>query len=725
MKKKTKLKILLCKLPAPEFSFLKKWGNVPLGIGYLKAMAHKEKLIKYVNIKILEYSKNDLSGDAKLIDTILSENPDIVGLSLYEWNSLRSLYIAKKIKQKLQKVKIIVGGPEVTREDSAYIMNCDAIDIGCIGEGEFTFIEIIKHCLNGSNDYSDIKGISYRKGDEVRLTPERERIKRLDYIPSPYLLGIINPRDYSEVWLETSRGCVNKCSYCVSGSQPLISFSSGRSYKEIKYLMGENIKLLRILDNDFISTPNFKTTCLFLKDSNRKKKVHIQVWFQADRVNEDAIKLMKNTGIKSVEIGLQTINPVSLSEIHRKLNLANFVRGMKLLKDGKFESLIDLIIGLPGDRLEDIQRTLKFCKDKEYDVGRAPFVLEILPGTELKKCADKYKIKYRKEPPYLTSNSRYLSRKDIKKALSLFNYKGYDYPIPDLVTYSNPKIFNETEATIGKSPFINVNNINKKIDALLTTLILTMDYNFQTVNRLKLLGQTLSRNVANPLTIWVKNKSIERALGLIKALFRPISEINPFLLCNIILETSNEFPTSIIVDIKKSLKLKEKIFDHSLLYEPINLVVMLPWGSNDFNKKWLDNLCKYAKFLWYLDFSEKDEWESVVKDIFKEERNSPFLLDFVRHSNFEFVIKVKRLITKESFKKQNAKRYIIFRNSVLNHSVRTRVEGFKLYRPEKLVGSKLIFDKRLNVSSVLKENPKNILDSIEWQKNLRRVSKER
>lgn len=71
---------------------------------------------------------------------------------------------------------------------------------------------------------------------------------------------------------------------------------------------------------------------------------------------------------------------------------------------------------------------------------------------------------------------------------------------------------------------------------------------------------------------------------------------------------------------------------------------------------------------------------------------------------------------KERLKKQNADRNIIFRNLVLNDLVRAGGEETKLFKPETLVGSKLIFDKMLNVSSELKECPQYFFDLIEWQR---------
>jgi len=727
MKKTAKLKVLLCKLPAPEFPYFKRWGNVPLAAGYLKAMAYRENLMRYVDIKILEYSKNDLCGDAKLIDTIILEKPDVLGFTLYERNSFRSLYIAKKIKRKLKRVKIIVGGPEVSREDSSYIMNCDAIDIGCIGAGEYTFIDIIKHCLAGKSDYNDIKGIFYRTDDGVRLTPEREPIARLDDIPSPHLLGIINPEDYTEAWIETTRGCFNKCTYCSQGSVPLTSFSSERIYKEIEYLMNKDITMLRILDNDFIITPNFKDTCGYLKKFNRNKNVIVRVWFQTDHINKKTMKSMKNTGIKSVEVGLQTINPATLARIQRKLDLSKFQRGIRLMKKANYRILeADVMAGLPGEKIEDVMKTIKFCDDNKLPI-HAVFLLEVLPNTELRKFADEYGIKHRSRPPYTISSSRYLSRRDIRKIQELrhsFLWKkypylvGHIYPVPNLVSYSSPNIFNEAEATRCKDPVIN--NVYKKGDKLVNVVVLHMDHKFQAVDRLKRLGRMLRRDIGNPVTIWVKSKSLARDLGLIKALLQPITRLNPFVLWNIILETTNEFPTSVIDDIKKSLSCKEKIFDLYQNHEPINICIVIPWPGNRFSKEWLEDLCRHQRVIWSLDLSEKDKWRRIVKDIFKEERSKVFLLDFVRHSRVEFVIDVEKLLAKEYSKKEATERILIFRNLVLGLSYRRRIDPGDLTKIRNFVGSRLEFDKRLALSSILESSPQNVLDCIEWKRKIGR-----
>jgi len=50
-----------------------------------------------------------------------------------------------------------------------------AFDYGVIGEGEETFVELLD-CLKNSRDVSGVKGIVYRKNDQIIKNPSRALI---------------------------------------------------------------------------------------------------------------------------------------------------------------------------------------------------------------------------------------------------------------------------------------------------------------------------------------------------------------------------------------------------------------------------------------------------------------------------------------------------------------------------------------------------------------------
>ena len=50
-------------------------------------------------------------GDAALVEAIVASAPDLLGFSLYTWNSERSLTIAGLIKARLPGVLVVIGVP--------------------------------------------------------------------------------------------------------------------------------------------------------------------------------------------------------------------------------------------------------------------------------------------------------------------------------------------------------------------------------------------------------------------------------------------------------------------------------------------------------------------------------------------------------------------------------------------------------------------------------------
>jgi len=80
-------------LPVPNNPAL----NTPLAAGYLKAYALAQGLDDVADIELLPRHLADCAGDALLVDEIAAREPDVLGVSLYTWNSERSLDIIRRV----------------------------------------------------------------------------------------------------------------------------------------------------------------------------------------------------------------------------------------------------------------------------------------------------------------------------------------------------------------------------------------------------------------------------------------------------------------------------------------------------------------------------------------------------------------------------------------------------------------------------------------------------
>jgi putative methyltransferase len=102
----------------------------------------------------------------------LTENEsDIFAFSCYLWN----IELMKSLLSRLQKAHpdshFNLGGPQVMHHAHEYLSPEDNNTIICNGEGEITFANYLRECLNPTPDYSNINGISFYKSGELITTP--------------------------------------------------------------------------------------------------------------------------------------------------------------------------------------------------------------------------------------------------------------------------------------------------------------------------------------------------------------------------------------------------------------------------------------------------------------------------------------------------------------------------------------------------------------------------
>ncbi|MFC1809077.1 B12-binding domain-containing radical SAM protein [Candidatus Omnitrophota bacterium] len=700
---KQKLKILLVQLPAPEFNFKKGWGNLPLAAGYLKAMAYKEGLLDVVDIEIFGVKDTNLSSDSRLIDLIVAKSPDMLGFSLYVWNSMRSLFIAEEVKKKLPNVKTVVGGPEVTL-DTGYILENPTVDIGCIGEGEFTFIEIIKRILNQQNDYADIKGIFYRKAGNLVVAPAAKFIKDLDQIPSPFALGFINPKDYPVMLYQGSRGCLLRCSYCVFGLIPKRYFSAYRICEDVKVFLKNGIRTVRFIDSDFLSHPDFHEICERIKKINHEKKLNFLGSIYSESINGKKIDLLKECNFTHFEIGVQSTNLKTLKNIQRPaIQGTEILAKLEILQEKGWEGTygIDLMVGLPKDTLQDVRKARTFFKKNKVKMIYS-FVVAILPGTRLAKDAKQYGIKYDHFPPYRIIEADYISRDDIQKARTLFHQKSKPEFLASLANYYRAP-FSQKE---------NAKNTSKPLDNCINKVILELDASCQSADQLAQAGKRLSRMICSPFTPWFKSQNIEKNLSLIEAFLAPIVNSNPFLLWNIMLEADTIFSLEIIERVKKNIHTKEKEICYSKV--PVNMGAIFPWHNNKSAKTQLKAISKSIPFYWAFNISSEHDWQREISNLFQEKYSSGILVDFDPMLQVDFIANALEFLAKES---ATLSKHIKYRNIAFNY-VNTKDNIInKPHHMESIVS----IDKNMDITSTLLPSKEIAVDVIEYQIRLRKI----
>lgn len=380
------------------------------------------------NPEIFEYTiKDDIKQIVKDIETY---KPDVICCSVYIWNV--TIFVELISKLTLETSQLILGGPEVSY-DPEYFLNTTKADFIIKGEGELVFEALLK-ALDTKKDYSKIPSLSYRKDNKIYHNPIEE-IKDLSVIKLPYYLDadIIHiPNKIS--YIESSRGCPYKCSYCLSSLEKTVRFFDTEAVKKaILYLMEKGSKTIKFLDRTFNANKSTLDLLDFIIENTNNKTV-FQFEITGDVLDPKIILHLNKKAPKGLfrfEIGIQSTNEQTNLLVDRFQNTEKLFYNIKLIQDaGIIDLHLDLIAGLPLEDLTSFKNTFDTVfglKTKELQLG----FLKMLRGTKIRNQSDKYGYIYDEFAPYEIISNNSLTPSEIEEIhlvehmLELYHNKGY------------------------------------------------------------------------------------------------------------------------------------------------------------------------------------------------------------------------------------------------------------------------------------------------------------
>jgi len=165
--------------------------------------------------------------DSRLADAIAQEQPDIVGVTIHTPAYAARVRLAKLLRERLPQTLLIAGGHHPSAEPVHLLHNSD-FDVCVIGEGEKILLEIAKRVAAGARERTadwiqDIRGIVYKRENQIVRTHPRPRVEDLDSLPFPahHLLGleyyVAHPSlGIKSTGILTYRGCPMRCAFCLN-----------------------------------------------------------------------------------------------------------------------------------------------------------------------------------------------------------------------------------------------------------------------------------------------------------------------------------------------------------------------------------------------------------------------------------------------------------------------------------------------------------------------------
>ncbi|MGD2295952.1 MAG: radical SAM protein [Candidatus Aminicenantes bacterium] len=357
--------VLLVEPPKKTWGVMGDYIAPPLGLAQLAAVLEKEN----IPVEIVDCIAQGIPMSS-LQQIILEVNPSLIGATALTpsfYDALEVLRIAKKASGE---IVTVLGGPHVTFTPEETLLNHTEVDYIVRGEGEQTLLDLV-NCLDRGKNPQTVKGIAFRNGEEIFVTPDQPLVD-VDTLPLPayHLLPMEKYRftvldKYATVL--ASRGCPFQCSFCAEWR---FWGAKWRPRDPVKVV--DEIELLHkeydresfwFGDDCFnIRSDHVKGIC----EEITRRCLDISWFYQgrADSVitQQDLLPQMRACGNLMVQIGVESSTDRELEQFKKKLKTDQIKEAVDLLRKNDIVSQGLIIVGTREDTADSIIHKLRTMK---------------------------------------------------------------------------------------------------------------------------------------------------------------------------------------------------------------------------------------------------------------------------------------------------------------------------------------------------------------------------
>lgn len=385
----------------------------PLGLlaigSYLKSIGHEVRLLDRCVEKV---------NYEKFLDEY---KPGLVGISAMSSRGLKDAIKVSKISK--ERGLFVVWGGAMPSMQSEIILKEDYVDAVSIGEGEYTFSELIEY-IEGKRKLSSILGLAYKENGEYWRTADRPFINLADLPITDY--SLIKVEKYLQkyfgfnkmMYIYSSKGCPCKCSFCPN---PCFHKSTHRKrpneivIKEIKYLI-DNYGMDGVYFSDELWCASRKEMLDFCRRV-KENDLHFG-WIIQTRVglfSKEDFELMYDCGCRGALFGIETGSKDTMKKIHKAINYERIIPTFEEMKDIGITTVASFIIGYPGETVDQLRETVSLIQNLSANLTPV-FHLTPLAGTEIYN--DVVKAGLYKPPMTLKQMSKVVATEDVGQNLS-------------------------------------------------------------------------------------------------------------------------------------------------------------------------------------------------------------------------------------------------------------------------------------------------------------------
>ncbi len=305
-----------------------------------------------------------------------------VGFSCYRSNIKTTLKLAGMLKKKRKQMKLVLGGPEITRihfkTNSKFPQNLkDVADLIVVGAGEKPLLEFVNNEIQ----------------DDLVCFRELDRLDGYSFIPGHKKLNINSYPRAKTISLLLSRGCRKRCRFCAE--RLLYKKFRARSVKniidEIRFHRNENGIAYFVFHDSMINTDlkTLENLCTSIIENFGCIPWEAQLGIRPDMPDELLDKI-KQSGCYNLFIGLESGSSRTLKRMNKGFTAGDALKFFQKLRTAGLFFGVSMIVGYPGETRADREESLRFLINNKKWIPKIeqvnPFVF--YAGTQMNKKYD-------------------------------------------------------------------------------------------------------------------------------------------------------------------------------------------------------------------------------------------------------------------------------------------------------------------------------------------------
>jgi hypothetical protein len=327
-----------------------------------------------------------------VVDRIV--DPDFCLFSNYIWNENYNLLLAKEIKRRWPKCKIIFGGPQVDEVGFNFLTRNNFVNSVVINEGEISLHALL---------------LDFLQTGKIKKIYDKEKRIEVDNLPSPYIDSTImdkiiaaNPGVKWATTIETNRGCPFACTFCDWGSltqSKIKKFNLEKVFKEIDWLGKNKIEYVYVADANFgVFYERDKMIAEYIADT--KRQTGYPLTMNATYYKNSAVKTIEIAEIvhrvglnRGLTLSVQSMSDKVLTAIERQnMETSQLAEMYKECEKRNVQYYTEVILGLPLETKKSWKEGLCSAAEAGCHILLEVYPLEVLRNSELAKQTLQHKM---------------------------------------------------------------------------------------------------------------------------------------------------------------------------------------------------------------------------------------------------------------------------------------------------------------------------------------------